>query len=92
MRLTLICAIATLAIALPHADQVNFNGLKNGQWQESGATFQRQNNVIYEVVEHPNFAAHQLRVQTADPKLCDSTVKQISGYLDIDDNKHLFFW
>ncbi|KAK9710395.1 hypothetical protein K7432_008444 [Basidiobolus ranarum] len=37
--------------------------------------------------DYPNF---QLRVQ--EPKLCDPSVKQISGYLDLDDNQHFFFW
>ena len=27
-----------------------------------------------------------------EPSLCDSSVKQVSGYLDIADDKHLFFW
>jgi cathepsin A (carboxypeptidase C) len=26
------------------------------------------------------------------PKICDSYVKQYSGYLDISETKHLFFW
>lgn len=26
------------------------------------------------------------------PKLCDSSVQQFSGYLDISETKHLFFW
>ena len=27
-----------------------------------------------------------------EPTICDPSVQQASGYLDIADNKHLFFW
>ncbi|KII83244.1 hypothetical protein PLICRDRAFT_455809 [Plicaturopsis crispa FD-325 SS-3] len=43
-----------------------------------------------ELVSHPAFAGHKLRM--TEPKLCDSSVKQHSGYLDIAEDKHLFFW
>jgi len=36
------------------------------------------------------FKQHQLRI--TEPNLCDTTVKQYSGYLDIAEDKHLFFW
>lgn len=39
---------------------------------------------------HPAFPLHRLRV--VEPGICDPTVKQLSGYLDISDTKHLFFW
>lgn len=45
---------------------------------------------IDELVTNPSFADYQLRV--TDPKLCDTSVKQHSGYLDVSDGKHLFFW
>ncbi|KAI9592647.1 Alpha/Beta hydrolase protein [Syncephalis fuscata] len=31
-------------------------------------------------------------IQFKEPKLCDSTVKQYSGYLNVKDDKHFFFW
>lgn len=31
-------------------------------------------------------------MRVTDPTLCDPDVKQHSGYLDISDGKHLFFW
>lgn len=43
-----------------------------------------------ELVQHPHFGDYKLRV--TEPKLCDPSVKQYSGYLDITDDKHLFFW
>jgi cathepsin A (carboxypeptidase C) len=30
--------------------------------------------------------------RAAHPAICDPDVKQISGYLDISETKHLFFW
>ncbi|KAK9711335.1 hypothetical protein K7432_007901 [Basidiobolus ranarum] len=41
----------------------------------------------YTHVDYPNF---KLRVK--EPKLCDPSVKQVSGYLDLDKDQHLFFW
>ena len=43
-----------------------------------------------ELLTHPSFADYQMRL--TEPKLCDPDVKQYSGYLDISDEKHLFFW
>lgn len=48
------------------------------------------NATIDEYVTHPTFTNYNLRV--TEPKLCDTTVKQHSGYLDIAEDKHLFFW
>ena len=39
---------------------------------------------------HPAFSNYRLRITS--PKICDPTVKQYSGYLDISDTRHLFFW
>ncbi|KAJ7684476.1 serine carboxypeptidase [Mycena polygramma] len=41
-------------------------------------------------VSHPALAEYSLRFKK--PTLCDSSVKQVSGYLDIAKDKHLFFW
>ncbi|KAG8870237.1 hypothetical protein FRB98_001762 [Tulasnella sp. 332] len=53
-------------------------------------TFAIQDGITYEMVTHPEFPKYQIRVRS--PKLCDPDVKQYSGYLDIEDDKHLFFW
>ncbi|RKP39608.1 Alpha/Beta hydrolase protein [Dimargaris cristalligena] len=42
------------------------------------------------VAEHTAFPQYKLRVR--QPKLCDPTVKQYSGYLDVDSDKHFYFW
>ncbi|KAI6045248.1 Alpha/Beta hydrolase protein [Pisolithus marmoratus] len=60
---------------------------EEGIFCESGLTY---DNKFSELVRHPSFAQHQLRV--TEPSLCDSSVKQYSGYLDVTDAKHLFFW
>jgi len=60
------------------------------QWFEDGKEFIKQDGLVYELVSHPLFSEHQLRI--TEPTLCDPSVKQYSGYLDIDDDKHLFFW
>lgn len=43
-----------------------------------------------EHVSHPLFSEYALRMR--EPKLCDPSVTQYSGYLDIAGDKHLFFW
>ncbi|KAG0747056.1 hypothetical protein G6F57_007705 [Rhizopus arrhizus] len=42
------------------------------------------------IFTHPAFSNYALRFK--QPSLCDPNVKQISGYLDVDDDKHFFFW
>ncbi|KAG2356823.1 Alpha/Beta hydrolase protein [Suillus spraguei] len=60
------------------------------QWIEDGKQFIKTHGLTYELVQHPRFVDHKLRV--TEPKLCDPSVQQYSGYLDITDDKHLFFW
>jgi len=59
-------------------------------WFEKGREFVKQNGLVYELVRHSALPEHQLR--TTKPRLCDTSVKQYSGYLDITNGKHLFFW
>ncbi|KAG9025357.1 hypothetical protein FS837_004961 [Tulasnella sp. UAMH 9824] len=44
----------------------------------------------FRIFGHPDFPGHKVRVKS--PRLCDPNVKQYSGYLDTDDDKHFFFW
>ncbi|KZP29266.1 serine carboxypeptidase [Athelia psychrophila] len=60
------------------------------QWFSEGKEFVKQDGLVYELVSHPDFADYRLRVTSS--KLCDASVTQYSGYLDIADDKHLFFW
>ncbi|GAA5836024.1 hypothetical protein JCM9279_002166 [Rhodotorula babjevae] len=47
--------------------------------------------VDFELVQHAEIPTHSLRMR--EPKaLCDSSSKQYSGYLDIADDAHLFYW
>ncbi|KAJ6532984.1 serine carboxypeptidase [Mycena capillaripes] len=43
-----------------------------------------------EYSDHPIFPHYQLRIK--EPTLCDPSVQQYSGYIDVGMDKHLFFW
>ncbi|KAJ7147304.1 carboxypeptidase C [Mycena filopes] len=76
---------------LDDAKKSILKGKKNlEKWYHDGKEFIKQNELLYELVSHPSFEEHQLRV--TEPELCDTSVKQYSGYLDIAQDKHLFFW
>ncbi|KAJ6476261.1 Alpha/Beta hydrolase protein [Mycena sanguinolenta] len=76
---------------LDDAKKAILQGKKNlAKWYPGGKEIIKQNGLLYEVVSLPSFDEHQLRF--TEPKLCDTSVKQYSGYLDIADDKHLFFW
>ncbi|KAL0056912.1 hypothetical protein AAF712_016475, partial [Marasmius tenuissimus] len=60
------------------------------RWYTDGREYIKQNGLLYELVSHPSFTNYNLRITS--PNLCDSTVHQHSGYLDIAPSKHLFFW
>ncbi|KAJ7072804.1 carboxypeptidase C [Mycena amicta] len=77
---------------LDDAKKAILRGKKNlEKWVHDGKEYIKQNELLYELVSHPVFEEHQLRV-TEPTTLCDPTVKQYSGYLDIAEDKHLFFW
>ncbi|KAH7339045.1 peptidase S10 serine carboxypeptidase [Rhizoctonia solani] len=46
--------------------------------------------VQFEQFSHPALPESKLRIKS--PKLCDPSVKQYSGYFDISEDKHIFFW
>ncbi|KAH9037045.1 carboxypeptidase C, partial [Lactarius hengduanensis] len=62
-------------------------------WSEEGSEFLKQNGLsvtfLVELVKHSAFPNHQLRIR--EPDLCDPSVQQYSGYLDVTEGKHLFF-
>lgn len=47
-------------------------------------------DIVYELISHDAFPNYKLRLR--EPSICDPGVVQYSGYLDISDDKHLFFW
>ncbi|KAL5498606.1 hypothetical protein ACEPAH_1960 [Sanghuangporus vaninii] len=65
---------------------------KIGHYWKDGALREviEQYGVSYELHKNPVFQEYQMRV--TEPKLCDPGVQQYSGYLDVTDGKHLFFW
>ncbi|EKM61756.1 uncharacterized protein PHACADRAFT_248586 [Phanerochaete carnosa HHB-10118-sp] len=82
-----------IAKGIEHTAENIFNKGKTRveKWVEDGKEFVKQNGLVYELVTSPAFVDYQLRV--TDPGLCDPSVKQHSGYLDISSSgKHLFFW
>ncbi|KAF7314566.1 Serine carboxypeptidase [Mycena kentingensis (nom. inval.)] len=70
------CLVSVLAAATQHTLQLKAS--------KSNADSE------YHVVTHPEFSGYSLRLKT--PTLCDDSVKQYSGYLDINEDRHLFFW
>ncbi len=49
-------------------------------------------NSTDELFSHPSAKLEKYQLRLTEPNLCDTTVQQYSGYLDIAENKHLFFW
>jgi len=76
---------------LDDAKKAILKGKKNlEKWYHKGREYIKQDNLLYEFVTNPSFQNYNLRV--TEPTLCDSSVKQYSGYLDVAEDKHLFFW
>ncbi|CAG8606242.1 217_t:CDS:2, partial [Dentiscutata heterogama] len=42
------------------------------------------------ILTHNAFPEYKIKLK--EPRLCDKTVQQYSGYLDVSSTKHLFFW
>ncbi|KAI0674083.1 carboxypeptidase C [Trametes maxima] len=89
---TILNELGTVANEWQHVaeDVLREGGRQVPKWIDGGREFIQQHGLTYELVSHPAFNEHHLRM--TEPSLCDNTVKQASGYLDIADDKHLFFW
>ncbi|XAO25236.1 hypothetical protein I312_104051 [Cryptococcus bacillisporus CA1280] len=70
--------------------QKGWKGIQDGLDQELKVENIDKDGIEYLALSHPAFPLHRLRV--VKPELCDSSVKQLSGYLDISETRHLFFW
>ncbi|PVF96556.1 peptidase S10, serine carboxypeptidase [Serendipita vermifera] len=60
--------------------------------QRAQVTFIEKSGVRYEQIQLASLNDHSLRISPTKSTLCDPDVKQHSGYLDVTDGKHLFFW
>ncbi|KZS93183.1 peptidase S10, serine carboxypeptidase [Sistotremastrum niveocremeum HHB9708] len=70
---------------------VNTNDQHTLSWTDDNRVFIQEGDIVYEQIRYPEHPQYQLRVRS--PELCDPTVKQYSGYLDVLDGTHsLFFW
>ncbi|ELU39467.1 carboxypeptidase C [Rhizoctonia solani AG-1 IA] len=76
----IILALATQAVAFPSERVL-------GQGAQQGLVL---DDVQFEHFSHSAIPDYKLRIK--EPRLCDPTVKQYSGYLDVAESKHLFFW
>ncbi|KAI7886234.1 peptidase S10, serine carboxypeptidase, partial [Lichtheimia hyalospora FSU 10163] len=65
------------------------NNIDTTAWHTSSEEQYRQDGFLKSFT-HPAFPEYSMRYKT--PEICDPTVKQISGYLDIESDKHFFFW
>ncbi|KAJ6571818.1 serine carboxypeptidase [Mycena capillaripes] len=59
------------------------------EWYYNGKSFLTQ-LLSYQTTTDPAFETDQLRI--VSPKLCERSVKQYSGYINIEKDKHMFFW
>ncbi|KAI8071446.1 Alpha/Beta hydrolase protein [Gongronella butleri] len=96
---TLLCsALAVTALAKPEG-HFRFQDISNqlqDTWHDVQQVFHDGARKAEDIAEsfvtavHPAFPEYTIRYK--QPALCDPNVKQISGYLDVDDDKHFFFW
>ncbi|EJF67336.1 alpha/beta-hydrolase [Dichomitus squalens LYAD-421 SS1] len=77
-------------LAWPGVEHPAANSVEEHRQEEFRSTITSVDGVVYQQFAHPAFSDHRLRVTS--PEICDPTVKQYSGYLDISDTRHLFFW
>lgn len=71
-------------------DAVHKISHEEDEWKVKG--FSEVDGIQFQRLIHPRFPDYQLRVSlAANSSFCDSSVKQISGYLDIRDSAHLWF-
>ncbi|KAF8713678.1 peptidase S10 family, partial [Rhizoctonia solani] len=83
MRLPLggiVLALVTRAVAFPSERVL-------GQGAQQSLVL---DDVQFEYFSHSSVPDYKLRIK--EPRLCDPSVKQYSGYLDVAESKHLFFW
>ncbi|TFL01046.1 carboxypeptidase C [Pterulicium gracile] len=77
---------------LSDAQRLILRGKKEMErWAHEGRQYIKQNGLLYELVED-ELVSPEYQLRMTEPDLCDKSVKQVSGYLDIEEDKSLFFW
>ncbi|KEP50122.1 serine carboxypeptidase [Rhizoctonia solani 123E] len=76
----IVLGLATRIVALPSEGLFVPGSQQSLLWDE----------VQFEHFSHSAVPDYKLRIK--EPRLCDPGVKQYSGYLDVAEDKHLFFW
>ncbi|KAH9821652.1 putative carboxypeptidase C [Melampsora americana] len=93
-----ILSLSTLtftSFASHEAEQLTFNSpiIQETQNNPSGLNVQTVNTdgIEYQRITLTEFPNYAIRLKSPQG-LCDPSVQQYSGYLDISESKHLFFW
>ncbi|ORX51196.1 peptidase S10, serine carboxypeptidase [Hesseltinella vesiculosa] len=95
---SIVCSAFVLtALAKPELQFQKITNQLENSWHDFQGVLRKGANEIehaaaetYLTAFHPAFPEYAIRYK--QPSLCDPSVNQISGYLDVDDNKHFFFW
>ncbi|KAI8328638.1 Alpha/Beta hydrolase protein [Chlamydoabsidia padenii] len=104
LKLTIYGLLACSATAVESQEKFLFQGAQNGiisdSWQQFQGVIHDTADIVHHAIDditqqfkafsHPAFPQYTMRYKS--PSLCDPDVKQISGYLDVDSDKHFFFW
>ncbi|QRV83770.1 Serine carboxypeptidase [Ceratobasidium sp. AG-Ba] len=92
MRATLLAIAASSCVSLGLAAPADQHTFSAGSLLHSlGSHVHTSDDGIFEHVSIPSLPEYNIRIKQVE-NLCDPSVKQYAGYLDVSKHKHLFFW
>ncbi|QRV97873.1 Serine carboxypeptidase [Ceratobasidium sp. AG-Ba] len=92
MRATLLAIAASSCVSLGLAALTDQHTFSAGSLLPSlGSHVHTSHDGVYEHVSVPSLPEYNIRIKQVE-NLCDPSVKQYAGYLDVSKHKHLFFW